>query len=68
LTAASTAVKRAIQFGSRISHVVDTQRFGSRRKANRRHKQKGDSSKNNSNNSKNNNLSNNNLQKYITKQ
>lgn len=35
LTAASQAVKRAIQFGSRISHVVDKERFGSRRKANK---------------------------------
>jgi asparagine synthetase B (glutamine-hydrolysing) len=34
LKAASCAVKRAIQFGSRISHVSDKQRFGSRRKAN----------------------------------
>jgi asparagine synthetase B (glutamine-hydrolysing) len=33
LPAASTAVKRAIQFGSRIAHVSDKQRFGSRRKA-----------------------------------
>ena len=30
---ASAAVKRAIQFGSRIAHVSDRQRFGSRRKA-----------------------------------
>jgi len=35
LVSASKAVKRAIQFGSRISHVVDKQRFGSRRKANK---------------------------------
>jgi asparagine synthetase B (glutamine-hydrolysing) len=34
LTTASTAIKRAIQFGSRISHVSDKRRFGSRRKAN----------------------------------
>ena len=33
LSTASVALKRAIQFGSRISHVVDKQRFGSRRKA-----------------------------------
>lgn len=33
LQAASTAVKRAIQFGSRIAHVGDKKRFGSRRKA-----------------------------------
>ena len=33
LVSASTAVKRAIQFGSRISHVSDKRRFGSRRKA-----------------------------------
>jgi asparagine synthetase B (glutamine-hydrolysing) len=33
LPAASAAVKRAIQFGSRIAHVSDKQRFGSRRKA-----------------------------------
>ena len=33
LTTASTAVKRAIQFGSRIAHVSDKRRFGSRRKA-----------------------------------
>lgn len=32
---ASTAVKRAIQFGSRMSHVSDKRRFGSRRKATR---------------------------------
>ncbi|KAL7570485.1 hypothetical protein ACA910_004266 [Epithemia clementina (nom. ined.)] len=38
LTSASQAVKRAIQFGSRISHVVDKQRFGSRRKANQQQK------------------------------
>jgi hypothetical protein len=38
LVTASGAVKRAIQFGSRISHVSDKRRFGSRRKA------KGDSS------------------------
>jgi asparagine synthetase B (glutamine-hydrolysing) len=30
---ASGLVKRAIQFGSRISHLSDTKRFGSRRKA-----------------------------------
>ena len=30
---ASGLVKRAIQFGSRISHVSDKRRFGSRRKA-----------------------------------
>jgi asparagine synthetase B (glutamine-hydrolysing) len=30
---ASSMVKRAIQFGSRISHVCDKKRFGSRRKA-----------------------------------
>ena len=35
LNSASKAVKRAIQFGSRISHVVDKQRFGSRGKATR---------------------------------
>lgn len=34
LSSASTAVKRAIQFGSRIAHVSDKRRFGSRRKAN----------------------------------
>jgi asparagine synthetase B (glutamine-hydrolysing) len=33
LTTAATAVKRAIQFGSRIAHVSDKRRFGSRRKA-----------------------------------
>jgi asparagine synthetase B (glutamine-hydrolysing) len=33
LQSASTAVKRAIQFGSRIAHVSDKKRFGSRRKA-----------------------------------
>ena len=33
LKIASVAVKRAIQFGSRISHVSDKRRFGSRRKA-----------------------------------
>jgi asparagine synthetase B (glutamine-hydrolysing) len=33
LVTASCAVKRAIQFGSRISHVSDKRRFGSRRKA-----------------------------------
>lgn len=33
LKAASCAVKRAIQFGSRIAHVSDKKRFGSRRKA-----------------------------------
>jgi asparagine synthetase B (glutamine-hydrolysing) len=33
LVSASRAVKRAIQFGSRISHVSDKRRFGSRRKA-----------------------------------
>jgi asparagine synthetase B (glutamine-hydrolysing) len=33
LQSASGAVKRAIQFGSRISHVSDKRRFGSRRKA-----------------------------------
>jgi asparagine synthetase B (glutamine-hydrolysing) len=33
LATASGLVKRAIQFGSRISHVSDKQRFGSRRKA-----------------------------------
>jgi asparagine synthetase B (glutamine-hydrolysing) len=33
LEAASTAVKRAIQFGSRIAHVSDKRRFGSRRRA-----------------------------------
>jgi asparagine synthetase B (glutamine-hydrolysing) len=32
-TSASVAVKRAIQFGSRIAHVSDKHRFGSRRKA-----------------------------------
>ena len=30
---ASSLVKRAIQFGSRISHLSDAKRFGSRRKA-----------------------------------
>ena len=34
LTTAASAVKRAIQFGSRISHVSDKRRYGSRRKAN----------------------------------
>jgi asparagine synthetase B (glutamine-hydrolysing) len=34
LKSASRAIKRAIQFGSRISHVSDKRRFGSRRKAN----------------------------------
>ena len=34
LATAASAVKRAIQFGSRISHVSDKRRFGSRRKAN----------------------------------
>jgi asparagine synthetase B (glutamine-hydrolysing) len=33
LTTASGLVKRAIQFGSRIAHVSDKRRFGSRRKA-----------------------------------
>lgn len=33
LLTASSATKRAIQFGSRIAHVSDKQRFGSRRKA-----------------------------------
>ena len=33
LVTAAGAVKRAIQFGSRIAHVSDKQRFGSRRKA-----------------------------------
>ena len=33
LSVAAGAVKRAIQFGSRIAHVSDTRRFGSRRKA-----------------------------------
>jgi len=33
LKSASGMVKRAIQFGSRISHVSDKRRFGSRRKA-----------------------------------
>lgn len=33
LEAASSAVKRAIQFGSRIAHVSDKKRFGSRSKA-----------------------------------
>eukprot|EP00934_Nitzschia_sp_Nitz4_P003288 Nitzschia sp. Nitz4//scaffold69_size99277//70319//72115//NITZ4_004642-RA/size99277-processed-gene-0.39-mRNA-1//-1//CDS//3329556742//3278//frame0 len=33
LVHASTLVKRAIQFGSRISHLSDAKRFGSRRKA-----------------------------------
>jgi asparagine synthetase B (glutamine-hydrolysing) len=33
LQLASVAVKRAIQFGSRMSHVADKKRFGSRRKA-----------------------------------
>lgn len=33
LTTASGLVKRAIQFGSRIAHLSDKQRFGSRRKA-----------------------------------
>jgi len=33
LVACSALVKRAIQFGSRISHVSDAQRFGSRRQA-----------------------------------
>ena len=33
LKTASGMVKRAIQFGSRISHVSDKRRFGSRRKA-----------------------------------
>jgi asparagine synthetase B (glutamine-hydrolysing) len=33
LATATTAVKRAIQFGSRIAHVSDKRRFGSRRKA-----------------------------------
>jgi asparagine synthetase B (glutamine-hydrolysing) len=32
-TCASATVKRAIQFGSRMAHVCDKQRFGSRRKA-----------------------------------
>ena len=35
LEAASKAVKRAIQFGSRISHVSDKRRYGSKRKATR---------------------------------
>jgi asparagine synthetase B (glutamine-hydrolysing) len=33
LTTASGMIKRAIQFGSRIAHVSDKKRFGSRRKA-----------------------------------
>jgi asparagine synthetase B (glutamine-hydrolysing) len=33
LVTAARAAKRAIQFGSRIAHVSDTKRFGSRRKA-----------------------------------
>ena len=33
LVTASGLVKRAIQFGSRIAHLSDTQRFGSRRQA-----------------------------------
>ena len=33
LETASRLVKRAIQFGSRIAHVSDQRRFGSRRKA-----------------------------------
>lgn len=33
LNTAASAVKRAIQFGSRIAHVSDKRRFGSRRKA-----------------------------------
>jgi asparagine synthetase B (glutamine-hydrolysing) len=33
LVTAARATKRAIQFGSRIAHVSDTKRFGSRRKA-----------------------------------
>ena len=33
LKSASIAVKRAIQFGSRIAHVSDKKMFGSRRKA-----------------------------------
>lgn len=33
LVACSGLIKRAIQFGSRISHVSDAQRFGSRRQA-----------------------------------
>jgi asparagine synthetase B (glutamine-hydrolysing) len=33
LTAASRAMKRAIQFGSRVAQVADKKRFGSRRKA-----------------------------------
>jgi hypothetical protein len=33
LTTASGLVKRAIQFGSRIAHLSDKQRFGSRRQA-----------------------------------
>jgi asparagine synthetase B (glutamine-hydrolysing) len=33
LTTAASLTKRAIQFGSRISHVSDTKRFGSRRQA-----------------------------------
>lgn len=33
LQAASQQPKRAIQFGSRVAHVSDTRRFGSRRKA-----------------------------------
>ena len=35
LCTASSAVKRAIQFGSRMSHVSDKRRFGSRRMATR---------------------------------
>lgn len=38
LSTAATAVKRAIQFGSRISHVSDKRRYGSRRKANAKSK------------------------------
>jgi asparagine synthetase B (glutamine-hydrolysing) len=34
LKTATYSIKRAIQFGSRISHVSDKRRFGSRRKAN----------------------------------
>jgi asparagine synthetase B (glutamine-hydrolysing) len=38
LPAASMAMKRAIQFGSRLSHVCDKERYGSRRQATRKGK------------------------------
>jgi asparagine synthetase B (glutamine-hydrolysing) len=41
LHAASKAAKRAIQFGSRLSHVCDKEKYGSRRQASRMGNRKG---------------------------